>query len=54
VRTLALEKGYILNLNPPDNTSVYEHYMSGTIDGDVDKFVELIGGLIERANEISN
>ena len=48
LRTLALEKGYILNLNPPDNADVYERYMSGTIDGDVDKLAELIGELLEK------
>jgi len=37
LRTLALENGYILNLNPPDNADVYERYMNGTIEGDVDK-----------------
>jgi cell filamentation protein len=42
LRLLALEKGLKLNLNPPDNADVYERYMSGTIDGDV----ELLAGLI--------
>jgi len=42
IRVLALEKGYILNLNPPDNLDVYERYMSGTIEGDVKKLAELI------------
>ena len=51
LRTLALEKGYTLNLNPPDNTDVYERYMSGTIDGDVDKLVGLIEELLERGEE---
>ena len=31
LRLLAIEKGLILNLNPPDNKSVYERYMKGTI-----------------------
>jgi len=31
LRLLALDKGLILNLNPPDNKSVYERYMKGTI-----------------------
>ena len=48
LRTLALEKEYTLNLNPPDNADVYERYMSGTIDGDVDKLAGLIGELLER------
>jgi cell filamentation protein len=51
LRTLALEKEYTLNLNPPDNADVYERYMSGTIEGDVDKLERLIGELLERINE---
>jgi cell filamentation protein len=47
LRTLAIEKGYILNLNPPDNADVYERYMSGTIEGDVGKLAVLIGELLE-------
>jgi cell filamentation protein len=42
IRVLALEKGYTLNLNPPDNLDVYERYMSGTIEGDVEKLTVLI------------
>jgi len=51
LRTLAIEKGYILNLNPPDNVDVYERYMSGTIEGDVGKLAELIGESSEKINE---
>ena len=51
LRTLAIEKGYILNLNPPDNADVYERYMSGTIEGDADKLAVLIGELLERIDE---
>jgi cell filamentation protein len=51
LRTLAIEKGYTLNLNPPDNADVYERYMSGTIDGDVDKLAKLIEELLEKINE---
>jgi cell filamentation protein len=51
LRTLALEKGYTLNLNPPDNADVYERYMSGTIDGDVDKLAGLIGELLDKGEE---
>ena len=47
IRVLALEKGYILNLNPPDNLDVYERYMSGTIDGDIDKLTALILELMQ-------
>jgi cell filamentation protein len=42
IRTLALEKGVTVNLNPPDNADVYNRYMSGTIDGDVEKLAALI------------
>ena len=51
IRVLALEKGYVLNLNPPDNTDVYERYMRGTIDGDVDKLAGLIKELLEKINK---
>jgi cell filamentation protein len=47
IRMLALEKGYTLNLNPPDNLDIYERYMSGTIDGDIDKLTELIQELLK-------
>jgi len=46
IRVLALEKGYALNLNPPDNLDVYERYMSGTIEGDVGMLAGLILGLL--------
>jgi cell filamentation protein len=42
LRLLAMEKGLSLNLNPPDNTNIYERYMSGTINGDVKLLSELI------------
>ena len=42
LRILALEKGLILYLNPPDNKSVYERYMYGTINSDVKTLTELI------------
>jgi cell filamentation protein len=42
IRVLALEKSYILNLNPPDNLDIYERYMSGTIEGDIEKLTLLI------------
>ena len=44
---LALEKGLTLNLNPPDNKSVYERYMKGTIESDVNVLTELIIELID-------
>jgi cell filamentation protein len=36
LRLLALEKGLTLNLNPPDNKSVYERYMQGTIASEIE------------------
>ena len=47
LRLLALEKGLVLSLNPPDNNSVYERYMKGTIESDVKTLTELIFELIE-------
>jgi cell filamentation protein len=46
LRLLAMEKGLLLNLNPPDNSVVYEHYMSGTIQGDIENLSILILELI--------
>lgn len=48
LRLLALEKGYILNLNPPDNRNIYDRYMYGTINSDVRVLAELIEQLIEQ------
>jgi cell filamentation protein len=42
IRLLALEKGLQLNLNPPNNTGIYERYMSGTINGDIELLAVLI------------
>ena len=42
LRLLAMEKGLLLNLNPPDNADIYERYMSGTINGNTDQLSELI------------
>jgi len=47
LRLLGLEKGLTLNLNPPDNKSVYERYMEGTIESDVITLTELIFELID-------
>lgn len=49
LRLLALEKGWKLNLNPPDNVSIYERYMKGTISGDIDLLAELIFECLNRA-----
>jgi len=48
IRLLALEKGYLINLNPPDNSNIYEQYMTGTIDGDIPKLQALILELMEK------
>ena len=47
LRILALEKNLILNLTPPDNKSIYERYMKGTIESDVNTLAELIFELID-------
>jgi cell filamentation protein len=51
LRLLALEKGLILNLNPPDNKSVYERYMKGTIESDAETLKELIFELIDTSDK---
>ena len=50
LRMLAIEKGLTMNLNPPDNKSVYERYMKGTIESEVAILTELIFELIETNN----
>jgi cell filamentation protein len=52
LRLLALEKGLILNLNPPDNQSVYERYMIGAINSDVRTLMELILDLIDMNDNL--
>jgi cell filamentation protein len=47
LRLLALEKGWDLNLNPPDNADVYNRYMSGTINGNVEELSALISDLLK-------
>lgn len=47
LRLLSLEKGLALNLNPPDNKSIYERYMQGTIESDVEILKQLIFELID-------
>jgi len=42
IRLLALEKGYQLNLNPADNKNVYDRYMQGTIESDVETLTGLL------------
>jgi fido (protein-threonine AMPylation protein) len=48
IRVLALEKSYALKLNPPDNLNVYERYIAGTIDGDIEKLKALILELMQK------
>lgn len=48
LRLLALEKDLILNLNPADNEEVYQAYMNGTINGDLNLLTELIYKLISK------
>ena len=48
LRILALERGLLLNLNPPDKSEIFEQYMSGTINGDVEKLSKLIFDLISE------
>jgi cell filamentation protein len=48
LRLLALEKDIKLNLNPPDNKSIYERYMHGTINSDIKTLTELILEMIEK------
>lgn len=54
LRLLALEKEFILNLNPPDDKSVYDRYMKGTVESDLgtlsDLILELLNSRIERKN----
>jgi len=47
LRLLAMEKSLLLNLNPPDNLDIYERYMSGTINGDVEQLAELILEIVD-------
>lgn len=42
IRSLALDKNYRLNLNPPDNKKVYQQYMRGTIESDIETLSQLM------------
>lgn len=48
LRTLALEKKIVLNLNPVDNQDVYNRYMYGTINGDVEVLSKLIRDIVNN------
>ncbi len=50
VRILALEKELHLNLNPPDSKNIYERYMKGTIESNLNILNDLIFELIESTN----
>jgi cell filamentation protein len=47
IRTLALQKGYELDLNPIDDQSVYDRYMDGTINDKTTELAELILELLK-------
>ena len=46
LRLLAGEKDLTLDLSPPDNASIHNRYMSGTIDGNVEQLTALILELV--------
>jgi cell filamentation protein len=46
IRTLALQKGFSLNLNPPNNKNIYDRYMRGTIESDLKLLADLIQELL--------
>lgn len=54
LRLLVLEKGLILNLNPPDNKNTYERYMKGAIESDIATLTELFFELIEHNSKNEN
>jgi len=47
IRTLAFQKGYTLNLNPPNNKNIYNQYMEGTINSNLTILAELIRNQIK-------
>jgi len=51
LRLLATEKDLSLNLNPPDNADIYERYMSGTINGNVEQLATLILEIITKISK---
>ena len=50
IKLLALNKGLKLNLNPPDDQTVYERYMKGTIESNVEVLTTLIEEQIIKTN----
>jgi cell filamentation protein len=53
IRLLALDKGFTLNLNPPDNKNVFDRYMKGTVDSDVNILADLIFELLESNRDLN-
>jgi len=51
IRHLALEKGYKIDLNPSDNSDIFERYMSGTIDSDIPLLKNLMHELLTKAGK---
>lgn len=51
IRLLALEKGMTLNFTPTDNIVIYDRYMQGTINSDVELLTELIYELISNQSK---
>ncbi|MDR0967854.1 MAG: Fic family protein [Rickettsiales bacterium] len=47
IRILALQKGYNLDLNPPENEQVYNDYMQGTKDGNIQLLEKLLSRLLK-------
>jgi cell filamentation protein len=47
LRLLALEKGFALNMNPPDNINIYDQYMEGTVNSNVKILTKLILELLK-------
>jgi cell filamentation protein len=47
IRLLALEKEFILNLNPPDK-NIFDRYMLGTVNSDIKMLTELIFELLKK------
>jgi len=48
IRVLALEKGYRLDLSSAEDETVFERYMSGTIEGNKKLLSELIESIIAK------
>ena len=48
IRSLAMEKGWKHNLNPPDDAKTYRRYMDNTVSGDIDALAELLFDILHR------